>query len=524
MKTTKIIILVLAAMVFGACSDSFLTTYPNGGTLTEEQFEKQIDALEGTALSVYPMLYSWSGDGHDEFGERAIDMYGDLLCGDMALNTENYGWFSTDAKGMSRAYRAGYIWSHYYNMIRLCNLAINAVDNQGVPQIPETDTEELSDSDIKKGFYYGQFLTLRAFCYSKLMEFYIETPDEVTYATELAIPIYDEVYTQTDLAVGMPRATANEVYQKIEQDLVAAIDYLDGFEPYITRTSKLEMDADVARTFLAYAYLNWGDHDEKAYEYAKEVIDRANFTILPNNEVLTNGFNDVSTDCWMWGQEVTMDNYTALPSFFGQVDVYTYSYASAGDIKGVDDALLAEMTKMKWDIREEWFAPAGTKNAAYAPWKKFFSATSTTFQGDREWLSDNVFMRYELPHLIAAEAAWKKGDLTNSLIYLDAIMSQRLKSNENAKTQYEAYKSTLTSSTALKDAILYNWRVEMWGEGYGLQTFRRLHKNKTLGTNQFRSGQQLISSEYTFTFNIPSSEYTYNQAFDGADTEYEQAD
>ncbi len=514
MKTRQIFILALAALLLGACSEDFLSRYPQGATITQEQFEQLPDALEGTALSVYPILYGWSGDRHDEFSERAIDMYSDLLCGDMALSSQMYGWFADDAMGYTRSARSAYVWSHYYRLIRLCNLAINAVESQGIPEIPEDSTDVL-EAEYKKGFYYGQFLTLRGFAYASLMQWFMETPDEVDYTTEKAIPIYDETYTREDGTSGMPRYYAEDVYLQIEKDLLTAIDYLDGFSAYITRpaSSKLEVNEDVARNILAYAYLNWGNHDAEALKYAKEIIDGAKYKILPNKDVLTDGFNDINTDSWMWGQDVTIDNTNGLPTFFGHVDVYTYSYASAGDIKGIDDLLLAEITKMGWDIREEWFAPKGTANAEYAPWKKFFSATSTTFQGDRDWLSDNVFMRVESAYLIAAEAAYKTGDLTAAVNYLDAIMSQRLKDTPTAATKYETYKSSLNSQDAVAASVLYNWRVEMWGEGYGLQTFRRLQKTKTIGQNQFRNGQQL-TADYKLTLIIPSSEYTYNSMLD----------
>jgi hypothetical protein len=67
------------------------------------------------------------------------------------------------------------------------------------------------------------------------------------------------------------------------------------------------------------------------------------------------------------------------------------------------------------------------------------------------------------------------------------------------------------NNSTLKDAIRYNWRVELWGEGYGLQTFRRSGIAVTLGANQFRKDQSI--SPYTpiqFTFVIPSSETNYN--------------
>ncbi len=507
MKTKQIFILALAALTFGACSEDYLQTYPQGGTLVTEQFNKLDNALEATAISVYPLLYEFGGD-HDAFGKRAIDMYTDFLSGDMAMAKSSYGWFELDARGLTRAYRTSYVWNHYYSIIRLCNLAINAVEANGIPEIPEAG-EEITDNAAQQGFYYGQFLTLRGWAYAGLMQLYIEAADEVDYATEKAIPVYNEDYTSSNAVTGRARSTGDEVYTQIEQDLTTAILFLDAFGQYVKRGSKLEVDADVARAHLAYAYLNWGGHDAEALKYAKELIDGGHYSILPNADVLTNGFNNSDTKSWIWAEDVTVDNSTALASFFGQVDIYSYSYASAGDVKGIDSKLYNEIVAQGWDIRAGWFAPSSFE-FPYAPVGKFFSAESKEIQGDRNWLADQVFLRIESAYLIAAEAAYNAGDNATALTYLDALMSQRIATGQEAA--YAAYKTTLADAAALKEAIIYNWRVEMWGEGYSLQLFRRFQKEKTLGTNQFRSGQTLNSADIDYTFTIPSSEYTYNQA------------
>ncbi len=507
MKTKQIFILALAALTFGACSEDYLQTFPQGGTLTQEQFNSLEDALEGTAISVYPLLYEFGGD-HETFGERAIDMYTDMLSGDMAMAKASYGWFKLDAQGLTRAYRTAYVWTHYYGIIRLCNLAINAVEANGIPEIPAAG-EEVAENIAKQGFYYGQFLTLRGWAYASLMHYYIEAADEVDYATEKAIPVYNENYTSSGEFAGHARSTADGVYTQIEQDLTTAVEFLDAFGQYVQRGSKLEVDADVARAHLAYAYLNWGGHDADALKYAKQIIDGGNFSILPNADVLTNGFNNSDTKSWMWAEEVTVDNSTALASFFGQVDIFSMSYASVGDLKGIDSKLYEEVVAKGWDIRAGWWAPAAHP-FAYCPIGKFFSPESKTVGGDLNWLADQVFLRVESAYLTAAEAAYNAGDLTTAVTYLDAIMSQRVVAGQEAA--YAAYKASLTTEAAVKDAIVYNWRVEMWGEGYSLQLFRRLQKTKTLGTNQFRAGKTLTSSDIDYTFSIPSAEYTYNQA------------
>ena len=90
------------------------------------------------------------------------------------------------------------------------------------------------------------------------------------------------------------------------------------------------------------------------------------------------------------------------------------------------------------------------------------------------------------------------------------LTDERVKAGQEAA--YADYKATLTDSKVLATAIRYNWRVELWGEGYGLQTFRRWDEAVQLGDNHLRSTKDKLvpSTDRIFTFVIPSSETNYN--------------
>ena len=521
MKLKNIVYTVGCVFLLASCSDSFLNKEPQNGTLLEDQYMNLDDGLAGSTRAIYSLLYEYGG--HDSFGQRSLDMYGDFTSGDMAMSTQYYGWFSTDDQGLAYAYRAADIWYYYYRIIRLSNLVINAIEKTEADSEVEGKAPSLpveSGSNVTNGFYYGQVLALRGWAYAGLMRYFVSPTDLITNLdNELTVPIYTEVETAQEDILGAPRATARELFDRIESDLTLGVEYLDAYQKAgAARESKLEMNADVARATLAYAYINMGDTASyrKALAVAKKVIDDNNFTILPNSKLLTTGFADVSEDSWMWGQDVTVETSTALGSFFGQVDLHTYSYAAAGDIKGIDDGLYAQIEAMGWDGRVNWF----NKNKKYAPEGKFYNvSTKDTYdlnEVDRNWLNDNVFMRIESVYLIAAEAALKQTtpDLAASLNYLDAIMLQRLidENDADVKTLYNDYKATLTTADALLDAIIYNWRVEMWGEGYGMQTVRRLTHTQTLGNNHFgsRKGATVDYTTIQFTWRIPSSETRYN--------------
>jgi hypothetical protein len=222
----------------------------------------------------------------------------------------------------------------------------------------------------------------------------------------------------------------------------------------------------------------------------------------------------------MWGQDVTTETAGGLASFFGQVDIHSYSYAWAGDTKVIDENLYKEIPA--YDIRQKWFND-GSKNATfkYCPDGKFFSAknpTSTLDKDiDREWLSDNVFMRIESMYLIAAEASYRLQDYDSAIDYLCSITNERVDTTATAAAEYANYVAGLDATNLLAQ-IEYNWRVEMWGEGYALQTFRRLSPEtvadvdgrKRGGNHASDAGSAMDATASKFTFQIPSSETSYN--------------
>lgn len=502
-KIYYILTLAATALLWTGCADSYLTQEPGGSTITEEQYLEMDNVVEGTVNGVYTLLYPYGGD-HDVFGQRSIDMYGDLLCGDMAMETFNYGWFQTDEL-MQTYTRRSYFWAYYYGIIRACNRGLNAVEVDGKPVLTDKP-DTLSNQAYQFGTYYAQLLTMRGWAYAGLTRYFIPVG---AAETDLAVPIYTQEVTEKDSIIGAPRATVADIYLRIEEDLQTAISYFDAYKP--SRDSKIKTNIDIARIILAYSYLNKGDNTN-ALKYAKEAIDNGSPYVLAQSEVLTTGFNDVSNKSWIWGQDVMVETTTSLASFFGQCDIYSYSYASAGDVKGVDQNLYESIPA--WDIRKGWWGvyAASHKDGSdfkYAPDGKFYSATSKELQGDRDWLSDNVFMRWELAYLIAAEAACRDNNLTDAQNYLFSITDNRVVTGQ--ETAYSTWKSALADQASLLAAIKYNWRVELWGEGYGLQTFRRYGESVVLGANHRRSNKNISPTQArVFTFELPSSELYYN--------------
>ena len=515
---------IILGLALTSCGDSFLTQYPEGGVLLQDQFDKLPDNLKGSIMGIYSKMYEYGN--HDEFGQRSIDIYGDIQSGDMAMKKSSYGWFESYERGYFYAYARSYIWSYYYDILNLTNICAIAVENNA-SEILSTATSGTKPSETiaLQGYYYGQILAMRGWAYAGLLRYYCDPMDQLTNTKdkEPAIPVYTETEVKNG-ELGAPLSSVAQVYDRIYEDLSTAIELLDFYGKYNARGSKLEVDGDVARLILAYAMLNYGDKttiiaDGKnaykiALENAKAVIDGGKYPLLPRAELTTTGFSDVNAKNWMWGEDVTVENTTALGSFFGQVDIHTYSYAAAGDTKCIDSKLYEDIVAQPWDARIEWFRSPDT-TFAYCPDGKFYNPSTKDITGlakvDRNWLCDNVFMRVELAYLIAAEAAWADGDETTAASYLTQLCDERVLDGKD--TEYDTWKAGL-SGAALKDALIYNWRVEMWGEGFGLQTLRRLSKTVTLGDNHLSRGNSDVSVEgqtyYLYQCEIPSSETRYN--------------
>ena len=404
-----------------------------------------------------------------------------------------------------------------------------------------------NENDAKIAFQYAEALTLRGYVYSGLIRFFTPTISHIyasstgyNISTYPAFPMYDD----TNYDEVQPMAMLSDVYNLVESDLATAIAFFEAFESNASRSSKLRADINVARGIFAYYFLNraYLSHQydangplakgplENALKYAQDVIGSQAYRVIPNDELLTNGFNNVDDQSWIWGENVTTETSTGLGSFFGQVDIHSYSYAWSGDTKVIDQNLYDAIPS--WDGRKHWFND-GTKNASFAlcPDRKFFSATakgvnfSTASDDiDREWLSDNVFMRIESMYLIAAEACYFLGDMDGAVNYLNGIISERLDlDNPNALDEYVAFRNTLNDPDIFIQELYRNWRLEMWGEGYGLQTFRRLSylylaPGKTVNGEVFRGSNHLYNagkaiqytSEEIYTMSIPTSEITYN--------------
>src|SRR5690606_17295813 len=173
---------------------------------------------------------------------------------------------------------------------------------------------------------------------------------------------------------------------------------------------------------------------------------------------------------WMWGADIQVSTGLDLVSWWGQMDLFTYSYTWAGDPKGIDADLYDAIRPN--DVRKTQFYA----EADYLPLGKFF-APDLIIGGQRTITTDYIYMRVDELYLLNAEANAHLGQEAKAIASLKALLAQRFK---NAADY--AYINTLSGKQLLEEIYLQT-RIELWGEGKSYLAMKRNKATVTRGAN-----------------------------------------
>lgn len=490
---------LMGAMLMGlsSCADELLD---NTGISGESQPTEEITSAqltEGSSINpeipaafisgVYSQMISTQtggSTGHDDFGQKAYDVFGDMVCGDMALSVSTYGWYRasiTELQAMQdfTFFDNRQMWTYYYRIIRSANTVINNLG--GNDFVPESDEAK---------YAMGQAKAMRAHSYFYLAQYYQK---EYVGAEEI-LPLY-----LVDGGTNLPKSTAEEVYAQMEADLTEAIDLLNGF----VRSEKNEINQDVARMILAYVLGAKGGRDAEVATLTQAVINSGAHSMLSAAEV-TNGFNDVNTSSWMWGIDLTETIGLGLISWWGQIDAYSYSYAWAGDYKVMDASLYAAIPAD--DARKSQFLDDTSAGRHLQPLFKFYA--SNQIGGVSQTVTaDYVYMRIEEAYLLNAEANARSGNEAAARLSLKALLDLRVPNS--------GYVDSLSGQDLL-DEIYLQTRIELWGEGKSYLAMKRNKATVTRGDNHLSLvGEAIPYNDERFQFEIPQFEIQNNPFING---------
>ncbi|TDQ30127.1 RagB/SusD family nutrient uptake outer membrane protein [Tenacibaculum caenipelagi] len=489
-KYIKPILLGAITALSLSCSDDFLEESPTENVSVEDVADTgkiYPGILNGTLRGIYEtMLQTGTGgtDSHEDYGQKGYDVISDMLSGDLALAQNVYNRYSSIAQLVATNdftftkpnYTA---WRYYYRIINSSNLVIKSLGGNDAV-ITDANREQM-----------GQAKALRAYGYFYLTQLYI--PEYIP--TSKVLPIYTEANSEAQ-----PQSTTEEVYNLMIEDLEEAITLLESYN----RDEVYQINKYVAKGLLAYVYASRGEGADnvKARNLAEEVIAEGGFPIT-SKERATGGFNSVAENpSWMWGVDITIDNGLSLASWWGQMDYYTFSYQSFGDIKQIDLGLYNSIKDE--DVRRTQFDSDETSDSYLMPIDKFYD-TAKEYRGQRNIESDYIYMRVDEMYMLSAEMAAKEGLETEAKNRLKDLLAQRF----DDAADY-AYIDAL-SGQALQNEIYLQTRIEFWGEGKSFLALKRNKATLTRGANHaYLAGESMTYKDDRLVLEIPQSEIQNN--------------
>lgn len=468
MKKLVFILSVISSVAFlNSCNNEYLVTEPTE-TLSTPSIEQKVNGMYQL------MIQNFTGGttNHEDFGQKGVDVYLDIMQSDVAYQRDVYGRYRTVANYsafLNYENNNNYIpWRYYYKMVYSANDIINDYEKLG--GAPE---------------FLGQALAMRGYAYFYLMQLYTKE----FAAAGKGVPIITSILQEKS-----EMKTQQEVYDFIIEDLTKAETLLDGY----VRNNKIKADKNVVRGLLAYTYAAM-NNPAKSLEYANKVIGAYPITSAAQ---LTGGFNNLATSpSWVWGANLEEDMGLDLVSWWGQMDIYTYSYQSVGDYKTIDDLL--RLSIKDDDVRQKQFVKFTSGGVDYWMGANKFYHPAKQIQGQRNISTDYVFMRSDEFHLLKAEAQAKQNDLAGAKATLKALLANRM-------TDFSALDAAATKDDLIKE-IHHQTRVELWGEGKAYLSTKRNKLNVVRGQNhQYLKGLVMASTDDRFTFAIPQAEVINN--------------
>lgn len=523
-----------AMLLTTSCSD--LDTNPSGSTMSDGQLNEvlaqdpsklksEVSGMYANMIE-YGAITQWYGTGqprHYDFGYASTMMMMDASGQDEPSQVSGYNWYNKPLRFVDRTANSEttyFIWNQCYKNIKVANDVLKSVDLENL-------------SDVAKS-YVGQAYAMRAFEYFTLIQIY-----QFSYKGHedaAGVPIVTEKTTEAE-ANNNPRAAVKDVYKQIMDDLNTAIDYLTD-----SRSAKSEINRQVAYGLRARVNLvmqNWSDAAADAKKAAE------GYTPLSKDAAAAPGFNDVSASNWIWGNIVDESNDivqsgilnfpSMMCSFTG--NGYSPTYAcrminsklwkeipSTDVRKGwwIDENLNSPIVNPKYVVHQEDEDEDGNVVKYLAVYNQTgdevaditepytnvkFGAYKNQY-GNELNACDIPLMRVEEMILIQAEATAMGGNVEEG---------KRILENFVRTYRDPSYTCNATTAEGVQDAVWFQRRVELWGEGFSFTDLLRLKKplDRTGANYEVSVRFNLPAESPIFLYLIPEDEENHNEALVG---------
>lgn len=456
---------------------------------TEDQIQNSPSSAESFLMAMPAYMNTvYSNGWHFPFGYGACMYVRDLMTGDLLQSSKNYTqhfyfWAQNKYQGDGYVF-AQFINNFYFRQVLACNNMIGAVN-------PDNAT------DLQLG-YLGAGLAFRAMCYLDMARMYEFLPNDKVSSINadgndvngLTVPIVTADMNQAD-ALNNPRATHEKMKTFIESDLNLAEKYIVNLKN--TRSNVLP---DLACVYGLKARLYMWDEDYAvAATYARKAIEAAKVTPM-TEEQCTNyvtGFNDITK--WMWGSQMTSEDNCVKTGIVNWVswlsNQTTFGYTGYGEanmpFNEIDKNMYNRISDT--DFRKlEFKAPDGSELADKVIQipsmkenaEKYMPAyASVKFRPNQGNATDPLtaaasaypIMRVEEMYFIEAEAVAHSNPAQGKEL-LESFMKTYRDPNYTCKA---------SSIDDVVEEIVFQKRVELWGEGQTFFDIKRLNYSVTRG-------------------------------------------
>lgn len=461
---------------------------------TQDQAERSSSATKAQAMAIPAQLgdmdndyvdrYNW----HAPFGYPALLIIRDMMCNDAGFPTSSYAYhfyyFGANMNLDGRYIYISYVWTYYYKLIQAANSIISVVN-------PETATKDQLG-------YLGAAYAVRAMAYMDMARMYEFLPNDKTSSVNsdgndvlgLTVPIVTPDLTE-EQARNNPRAKKADMVAFIEGDIAEAKKYIDNISDRLNRTMP-----NLACVYGLEARLNmWKEDYPAAAVAAQQAIDASGMTPLSEAVALdkASGMNTYTQFMWCVNlvkeSDAVQSGIVNFISWMSNQTTYGYTGAATGQYVICDKNFYERISDTDW--RKKWWqAPEGSslRDQSSKNHIEYLSAeeaealptyASVKFrpgQGNQE--DYNVgsataipLMRVEEMYFIKAEAEAQSNPAAGIATLTDFMTKYRDPSySTNASTKDEAV-----------DEIIFQKRVELWGEGQLFFDYKRLNMSVTRG-------------------------------------------
>lgn len=506
MKLNRLIPVIAGLLAVAACND-FTDIKPESGTMLSSQVQETNAAVPTRAKAAFDGMITNIGkpikmySNPDDWEFLMMMFCNDLEGADALIADSGYNWFSVCGEYTSRSanYRNPYIrYRTPYNMVADANTFLSGFGDD------VTDQESI--------YMIAQAHALRAYSYMMLVPAF-------QFVTKKDAPSVPKITLEEVDYANNPRASVQEMYDLIIEDLTYAVDHLDGY----SRPTKAYIDKSVALGLRARAYLDMQDY-QNAYNDA--VAAAAGYTPKSIGELETalfdgTAFEDISEHDWIWGYDMNASlaatyRYATTSSWLRSFSGWAYAPACQ---------VYTCINKMLWekipdtDIRKQWWVDENLQSSLIVglKWKDadgnlhddvanysdggdsklpFVPYTNVKFGcnpiGTVDNAEDMPMMRVDEMILIQAECLAKMGKSADATSVLTNYV----------QTYRDPSYSVSGRGLSLENEIWFQRRVELWGEGFGVFDIKRLNKPLV----RFKDNAKSSNIADAFRFNMAADD------------------